>query len=145
MVSELAKAISKIGDVLPRVRLQLLIFRTAWMQEASQLLYADIIGFLMRCVEWYEASPWRHAWKAFRDPYKLCFNDIVEKIDDRARRMDDMANTLSQKTINEMHEMLSRVEKNINGQWNADVSLPIIANAHFSLPLCVPFPLQRLG
>ncbi|KAK7711697.1 hypothetical protein SLS57_007990 [Botryosphaeria dothidea] len=114
MVSELAKAISKIGDVLPRVRLQLLIFRTAWMQEASQLLYADIIGFLMRCVEWYEASPWRHAWKAFRDPYKLSFNDIVEKIDDRACRMDDMANTLSQKTINEMHEMLSRVEKNIN-------------------------------
>lgn len=95
MISELAKAVSKIADVLPRVKLQLETFQTTWMKEAAQVVYADIINFLVRGLQWYEQSPWKHAWKSFKNPYKLRFQDLREKIDEGARRMDDMANTLS--------------------------------------------------
>lgn len=115
MISELAKAVSKIADVLPRVKLQLETFQTTWMKEAAQVVYADIINFLVRGLQWYEQSPWKHAWKSFKDPYKLRFQDLREKIDEGARRMDDMANTLSHARISEMHQILIRMESKMSG------------------------------
>ncbi|KAF4542891.1 hypothetical protein BFW01_g4810 [Lasiodiplodia theobromae] len=114
MISELAKAVSRIADVLPRAKLQLLAFGTDWMKDATQCLYAEVINLLMRCLEWYEANPWKHAWKAFKDPYKLRFQDLRDKVDEKARRMDEMANTLSQMKINDMHQALVRMENTMS-------------------------------
>lgn len=133
MISELSKAVSKIADALPRVKLQLLTFETDWMKDAVQSLYAEIINFLVRSLGWYEAKPWKHAWKAFKDPYKLRFQDLQDKIDEKARRMDKMANTLSQMRINEIQRALERMESTMNGKrtkakrlcrrWLTDVQL----------------------
>lgn len=116
MISELAKAVSRIADALPRVKLQLLAFGTDWMKDASQSLYGEVISFLTRSLEWYEANPRKHAWKAFKDPYRLRFQDLRDKIDEKARRMDEMANTLSQMKINDMHQALARMESTMNGR-----------------------------
>ncbi|KAL1642212.1 hypothetical protein SLS58_005552 [Diplodia intermedia] len=108
--AELAKAVSRIADVLPRVKLQLLTFETRWMKDAAESLYVEVINFLMRSLEWYEANPWKHAWKAFKNPYKLRFEDLQDKIDEKSRRMDEMANTLSHMKINEIHQVVVRLE-----------------------------------
>ncbi|KAL0259214.1 hypothetical protein SLS55_006719 [Diplodia seriata] len=108
--AELAKAVSRIADALPRVKLQLLTFETSWMKDAAESLYVEVINFLMRSLEWYEASPWKHAWNAFKNPYKLRFQDLRDKIDEKSRRMDEMANTLSHMKINEIHQVVMRLE-----------------------------------
>jgi hypothetical protein len=114
MMSELAKAVTKIGDVLPRVNLQLETFRTEWMNNAVQTLYAEIINFLVRGLRWYEHSPLKHAIKAFSAPYKLRFQDLQDKIDESARRIDDMANALSNAKISEIYEKIVRMEKTMS-------------------------------
>ncbi|KAF2203369.1 hypothetical protein GQ43DRAFT_367054 [Delitschia confertaspora ATCC 74209] len=115
-ISELAKAFSKIGDVLSRAKLQLLAFKTVWMEEAAQALYVEIISFMTRCLEWYDSSSRKHAWKAFKHPYKLHFKDLKDMVEEKARRMDDMAQTLSHVKINEMYRMLARMEKNMSSK-----------------------------
>ncbi|OCL01442.1 hypothetical protein AOQ84DRAFT_402968 [Glonium stellatum] len=114
MISELAKAVTKIADVLPRVKLQLETFQTEWMKDAIQKLYADIVNFLVRGLQWYEQGSLRHTFRAFSSPYKLLFQDLRDKIDESARRIDDMAITLSHAQISEMYKMIVRMENSIN-------------------------------
>lgn len=116
MAAELAKAFVSIGDALPRVKLQLEIFHTDWIRKAVEQLYADILTFLDRSLPWYEQSSFKRAWKAFVAPYKLSFKDIRDKIDDSARRIDNMANTLAQEKIDKMYEILVRFEKSATGE-----------------------------
>ncbi|PVI02119.1 hypothetical protein DM02DRAFT_590081 [Periconia macrospinosa] len=112
--SELAKAVANIGDVLPRARLQLDIFRVDSMKAAIERLYSDIITFLVMSLEWYEQGSIRRAWKAFAEPYKVRLKDLRDRIDESARRMDNLAHTLAQDKISKIHDVLLRLDANMN-------------------------------
>ena len=114
--SELAKAVANIGDVLPRAKLQLDIFRVDAMKEAIELLYSDILKFLLASLQWYEQGSLKRAWKAFVEPYKVCLKDLRDKIDESARRVDNLAHTLSQHRIDKIHDLLVRLDKNVNSE-----------------------------
>lgn len=107
MITELSRAMSEIADVLPRVEIQLDIFRDERsIGVAVEELYAELIKFLFRTLKWYEQSPWKHAFTAFTAPFKLRFEDLKTKTNRHARRIDKLANALSQAKLAAMHRQL---------------------------------------
>ena len=114
--SELAKAVANIGDVLPRAKLQLDIFRVDSMKETIELLYSDIITFLLMSLQWYEQGSIKRAWKALAEPYKVRLKDLRDRIDESARRVDNLAHTLAQDKVSKIHDVLVKLNANINGE-----------------------------
>lgn len=91
LTSELAKALSKIADVLPRVEFDLILYPVDDMKHKMEDLYAHIIRFYQRALKWYEASKAKHALLSVVKLYKLHFEDILQSITDRARSIDQFA------------------------------------------------------
>jgi hypothetical protein len=81
MVAELSKALSQIGAVLPRVEVQLNLYRTDSMKAQVELLYSEIIHFYQRAMKWYEGGKFKHILGAFANPYSLRFKDLRDKIE----------------------------------------------------------------
>ena len=52
LITEISKAISRIGDMLPRTELHSELYPTERMREAVALLYAQIIEFALMAVRW---------------------------------------------------------------------------------------------
>jgi hypothetical protein len=109
MLLELSKAVSKIGNALPRAQLQYDTFKTDQVQELLQELRTYIAEFLSRSLEWYEQRPLKHALKSFTSPYKLKFSDLEDKIDAVARQIDKVTQTLTQVKIMEMSKQMQEM------------------------------------
>ena len=105
LVSQLAKAMCKIAEVLPRVELKALTYRTDTIKHHIESLYATIIKFFDRVIKWYQEGPVKHAWNAFWKPFRLRFQDLCDEIDEGARRVDKLAETLMQAEVKELLEM----------------------------------------
>lgn len=58
----------------------------------------------------------KHAWKATAAPYKLYFKDLRDKIDESARRIDNIVNTLEQEKIKEFRDIIVRLEKSMSSE-----------------------------
>ncbi|KAF2770958.1 hypothetical protein EJ03DRAFT_326027 [Teratosphaeria nubilosa] len=106
LVTELAKALSKIAEVLPRTDIHLELYPTDSMKTAVTEIYAHIIIFYQRALRWYEASPLKRMVGVIVKPYKLHFEDIVKEINWRARSIDLLADALAQKEIREISIVL---------------------------------------
>jgi hypothetical protein len=91
MVTELSKALSQIGTALPRVEIQLGLYRTDSMKIQVELLYAVIIQFYQRALKWYRSGKFRHVLAAFAKPYSLQFKDLRDKIKEYSRNIEKEA------------------------------------------------------
>ncbi|KAK6512579.1 hypothetical protein TWF481_001463 [Arthrobotrys musiformis] len=110
LVVQLAKGITKIADALPRTNLRLILYPTAQMRYSIQTLYAHIIKFLMRGVEWYQQPSWKRAVSSITQPFALRFKDILEDISDQSREIDQLAQAASQAEIRDMHNMVASIK-----------------------------------
>src|ERR1700712_2344862 len=97
---------SKIADVLPRVDFQIELYRTDLMERHVEALYAEITAFFDRASKWYRDGKVMHMLKSFTNPYSLRFKDLVDRIDERTRRIDSLAATLAQAELRRMHILM---------------------------------------
>ncbi|OAL22773.1 hypothetical protein AYO20_11122 [Fonsecaea nubica] len=97
--AELAKALAHIGDVLPRIRVELALYNTPQMKEAVAQLYAHILLFLQRAVTWYTANRTRRVLKAVFRPSQLPFQETVADIELCARNVELIASTAGRAEI----------------------------------------------
>jgi len=111
MVTELSKALTKIGRALPRVQVNLSLYRTPWMQDTVSRLYAHILLFLQQAVKWYKLSIVRRTLNSVFRPYKLVFNDIVEEINACSETVDAIASTSGQAEIRGITQALQRIQE----------------------------------
>lgn len=95
LVKELAKALCRIGDVLPQAELQLLLYPTATMKELVTTLYIQIIKFARRAMKWYNESRPKHIISSITRPYSLRFKDMVDSISETSRRLEKHALSIS--------------------------------------------------
>lgn len=86
------------------------------MKKAVELLYSDILKFLLMSLRWYEQGSLKRAWKAFAEPYKVHLKDFRDKIDESARRVDNLAQTLAHDKIIKSHDLLVKLDANMNGK-----------------------------
>ena len=76
------------------------------MKQAVSVLYALIIKFLLRALEWYEEGKIAHAIHSISKPAALQYDDLLEDIGRATRRIADLAMTSSQAEQRDMHHEL---------------------------------------
>ncbi len=99
MVAELSKALTKINEAMPRVQIELAIYQSPWMQDAVSRLYAHVLLFLQKAVQWYNRGSLRRAIGSIFKPYPLAFQDTVLEITRCTKAVDAIANTSSHAEI----------------------------------------------
>ncbi|TKA77497.1 hypothetical protein B0A49_00787 [Cryomyces minteri] len=106
LISQLSKALSRIGNVLARVEIKSALYPTDEMKRVVEDLYAHLIKFFQRTLRWYEDGKLKHMWTAVCNPYPLRFKDLVEELDERARDINRLAASLAQVELREMHRLI---------------------------------------
>lgn len=107
LTKQLAKALSKIADVLPRTDFTLILYPTELMQEAVARLYAYVMKFLRTAIVWYKKGKFYHAIGSVINPWALSFKENVEEIDQQARKIDRLASTASKAEQRDMHNEIA--------------------------------------
>jgi hypothetical protein len=92
LVQKLSEALVAISNVLPRTELNAALYPTETMEAALSRLYVSIILFSVQCVRWYNRSSLGRLWKAFKDPFELFYQDLVEQIKLCSDNIDALAN-----------------------------------------------------
>lgn len=93
LVSELSKALTKVGEVLPRAQIDATLYDTPWMRDAISRLYAYIMLFLQKAVKWYTMGSRRRALSSILNPYSSSFKEVVDEIKNSAKTVDSIART----------------------------------------------------
>lgn len=93
LVSELSKALAKVGEVLPRAQIDATLYNTPWMKDAMSRLYAYILLFLQRAVKWYTMGSARRAVSSILNPYSSSFKDTIDEIKKCTESVDAIAST----------------------------------------------------
>ena len=105
-MTELAKAMAKVSDILPQTQLHLVLYPTEQMKRVVEELYALIISFYQRALRWYEASRLKHVAKALFKPFSLEFGDLVERINTQSRSIERLAITLAHQEIRSIYRLV---------------------------------------
>jgi hypothetical protein len=96
---------------LPQADLYHFLYPTDAMKGLTITLYAQIITFIQRAVNWYSASKIKHALTAIVRPYQLHFKDLVDDITVQVDRIYRLAFSMSiselRETRLELHETMS--------------------------------------
>ena len=95
-----------VADALPRVEVAAYLYPTNTVKQAVSVLYALIIKFLLRALEWYEEGKFAHAIHSITKPAALRYDDLLEDIGRATRRIADLAVTSSQAELRDMHHKL---------------------------------------
>lgn len=108
VLTSLAKAISQIADVLPRVKLATILYPTEKMKTLVEELYVHLLRFFIRADDWYRGSTISHVVHSITRPAELRYKDLIETIAEYARRVDSLALSGSQAELRNMHKKLDR-------------------------------------
>lgn len=106
----IANGLVDIADALPRIELITTIYPTEMVKQMAGVLYAHIIRFLLRALEWYEEGTWKRALHSVTKPASLQYDDIIEDIRRAKENIAASAVTSSQAEQRDMHKQLISVQ-----------------------------------
>lgn len=94
------------------------------MKEAVAQLYARILKLMQRAVRWYKKGPMARVLASVIKPYEFSFKDLVEEIDEYARRLDHHANAAAKAEQRELHLKVIEVLQIVTSRY------PLGSNMH---------------
>jgi hypothetical protein len=107
VMAVLAKALSRIADALPRVEFYSILYPTARMRVAVEELFAHLLRFFVRALDWYQENTFSHIIHSITRPPEIRYQDTLELIDELSRRIDQLAVSASQAEIRTIHNKLN--------------------------------------
>lgn len=102
-VHQLAKALYRFADCLPRQELKLILYPSLQMQQAVAKLYSKLIQFMIHAMRWYQKGKARRAIGAIFKPFTLDFQDQLTEAGELSRNVDEIANTAAQAELRAVH------------------------------------------
>jgi hypothetical protein len=99
----LAKGLSQIADVLPRIEFASILYPTVRMQHAVAEIYNKIIRFFLRAERWYQQGKLHHAWEALSRPTELYYSDLIRDVEECTKEIETLANVGAQAEQRDMH------------------------------------------
>ncbi|KAJ9605959.1 hypothetical protein H2200_009808 [Cladophialophora chaetospira] len=108
-IAILAKALSHIADILPRVELKSMLYPTPRMKAAVTDLCGHILRFLIRARDWYEEGKRRHLLHSITRPAGLRYADLLEHITCSSELIDQLAGSGQLVEFREMHGKIDEV------------------------------------
>lgn len=103
LITNIAKTLARIGDVLPRAELHLILYPTTAMLTAVSEVYAHVIKFLEYAVRWYKKGKIAHGVGAILKPFQLVGKEVAENVAESSRRVDRLASAASKAELRELH------------------------------------------
>lgn len=111
-------ALCEISESLPSVELVLALYATASIKHAASMLYAHILRFLIRALNYYEESRLMRAVHTITRPAALRYQDLIDLIRRDAETVRKHATTSSQAEIRAIHNHIatfsSQMERDTN-------------------------------
>ncbi|KAI9687858.1 MAG: hypothetical protein M1822_001939 [Bathelium mastoideum] len=105
----LVTALNDIADALPRAELAVRLYPTESMQQAVARLYAHIVRFLIRAMEWYNESKLTHALHSITRPASLHYDDLIMEIKRKTQTMTNYSISKSQLEQRVMHKKIREI------------------------------------
>lgn len=102
-------ALCDIADSLPRVELATSLYPTDTMQQAVALLYAHIVRFLIRALEWFEEGKLAHTLHSITRPASLRYDDLIKEIQRDTQSITSHAVASSQVEQRDMHNEIRAI------------------------------------
>jgi hypothetical protein len=96
------------------MELTALLYPTPQMQEAIAEMYAYIIKFLIRALQWYQGSKLLRAVHTIIHPAALRYDDLVKKISHASRNVVDLALMSSHAEQRDMHLELRSLHRMVS-------------------------------
>lgn len=121
LIIKTSKALSRIADALPRIELKLSLYPTPEMRKGVTDVYAYIIKFLTRTMDWYTQGKLKHLASAVFRPYELHFKDLVEEVTARSRQVDKLAEMHSQLEVRRVYTLAMDLKYSISREWYTHV------------------------
>ena len=115
-----------IADALPRVELAAFLYPIEAMKQAVSVLYANIIKFLLRALEWLEEGKIAHAIHSITKPAALRYDDVLDDLRQSSQRITNLAASSSQAEQRDIHQELQALTdlvKQLKADMKADQSI----------------------
>ncbi|KAF2267733.1 hypothetical protein CC78DRAFT_456466 [Lojkania enalia] len=110
----LAKGMTRIADVLPRMELATQLYPTRRIMDAAEELYAYIIQFFIRAHDWYREGTFRHILHSITRPAELRYDDLLENIAGCSRYISELTVSASQVELRNVHKTLQKVTSQLD-------------------------------
>lgn len=105
-IANIAKALTRIGEALPRIELAARLFPTTRMTKTVEKLYSHIIQFLVRSHSWYREGKLKHILHSVTRPFELVYQDLLNQIEGCSREIEQLAVSGAQFELREVHSSL---------------------------------------
>ena len=92
------------------------------MQHAVAVLFAHIIRFAQRAVNWYTEGRIRHIYHAITQPASLRYSDLISSISVCTQRIDNLAADAAQAEQRNIHNVIIEIQHRMTEFQN--ISLP---------------------
>ncbi|KAF5484808.1 hypothetical protein CGCS363_v014092 [Colletotrichum siamense] len=135
LLVEVSKAVSRIADVLPRTELHSLLYSTPRMQENVAQLYAKILEFSIKAIQFYKKGKLSHSIASIVKPFSLNFKPIIEEIRERSIRVDELAGALSKAEIRDLHVKVHGLSQSV-----AQLTEMMVCELQHKKPEVIVFP-----
>ncbi|KAI2788324.1 hypothetical protein POX_e06338 [Penicillium oxalicum] len=109
----IANGLVDIADALSRAKLAVYLYQTSSIKQLFASLYAHIIRFLLRALEWYEEGSFKRAIHAVTKPAALRYNDIIHDINSTTDKMMAHAVAGSQVEQRDIHRRFLKVQRTV--------------------------------
>lgn len=114
LVSEFSKALTDVGEVLPRAKLNSTLYQTDMMRDAVVGLYRHILLFLKKALKWYQLSPASRAISAIINPFKTDLKNTVDEVKKCAAVMEAVAGYSMKAELRDTHSLVRVINNHIN-------------------------------
>ena len=123
ILSKVSSAVIDVSHVLPLTELFIDLYRTPDMRRCVAILYAKIIKFVIKALNWYKESKLQHALHSVYRPYSISFKDIVHEIAECTRRVYELANSVHMAETRDINDKLSFLIENFTQHRNTIINL----------------------
>jgi hypothetical protein len=111
LISTLSKALSRIAEYLPRQELVVRLYPTSHIKHGVALLYAYVMKFLIRALNWYQEGPLMHIIHSITRPVAIRYKDLLGDIEECSRQVDQWATAAAQAELRDIHISQAGLQK----------------------------------
>lgn len=79
------------------------------MRLAVEELYANLLQFFIRALNWYQENTFKHILHSITRPVELRYRDLLERIEELSRKVDQLSASASRAEIRAIHIKISSV------------------------------------
>lgn len=117
LLTSIAKTLSQIADVLPRVEMDANLYKNPLILRAISKLYAHIITFIQFAVRWYRKGKLAHSLASILKPFQIKGRPIMEEISECSKTVERLAMSANRAETRVLHQEVRELTRLEDGEY----------------------------